>query len=81
MLTIFNVLDLFSAKDDFLEMKTCLLFVLMIDIATTVICWTDSGNIRYANDCVFHGNNLRSVKMPHEQCGPKCDSIGYFFMI
>ena len=76
MLTILNVLlDLFPAKDDFLEMKTCLLVVLIIGTATAVH-WQDSGNVRWAFDCDFYGNDMWSEKIPGEQCGPKCESIG-----
>ena len=75
MLTILNVLDLFPAKDDFMEMKTFLLFVLIIGTATAVN-WQDSGNVRWAFDCDFYGNGMWSEKIPGEQCGPKCESIG-----
>ena len=57
-------------------MKFCLLSVLLIDAATAVQ-WKDSGDVRWAHDCDFYGNDMWSEKMPGEQCGSKCESIGY----
>lgn len=52
------------------------LFLTMLVVSTRAYDWHDEGNLVWAPDCDFFGNDLSNAQIPGEQCGPRCSTTG-----